>query len=348
MISVKVVLAGFGNVGRSLIKLLLDKYDILQKRYGIKFDILAIGDSSGFVYKVDTSFTRSELEKLLQVPRGGLAKCGLGLVTHDIRKVLDETIPDFLVDLTPANYETGEPGLTYQVEALKRGIGVVTANKAPLVLSFRKLMNLAERRNVPYGYRATVFGGVPIVDMLRHLAAHEVKKVEGILNATTNFILTKIFVENYTLAQAIEEARRIGVMEANPALDLEGIDAAAKITIIANTLGIDLTLNEVKRRGISNLPEEYIEDVKKRGKCLKLLAILDVEKKEASVEPVELDRSDDLAQVNYLLNAVRVETDYNKIFLKGVGGGPFETAINVLSELVELACRWLGTLRKIH
>ncbi len=343
MINVKVAIAGFGNVGRGLVKLLLDKGDMLEKHHDVRIEIVALGDSSGFVYRTDRPFTREELSKMLQLPRGSLAKSDMGHVTHDVCKVLDYTIPDFLVDLTPANYETGEPGLTYQLEALRRGVGVVTANKAPLVLKFKELISLAKRRRIPYGYRATVFGGVPIVDVLRHLAAHSIRKVEGILNATTNYILTRVFFDNYTLRDAIEEARRIGVMEANPALDLEGIDAAAKITIIANTLGLEITLHDVERVGITTLTEEQIQDLKRRGKCMKLLAILDVERKKAKVVPVELDMSDDLAQVKYLLNAVRIETDYNNILIKGVGGGPLETAVNVLSELVELAQRWLGS-----
>jgi len=340
--NVRIVIAGFGNVGRGLVKLLLDKDELIERQHGLKIEVVGVGDSSGFVYRTDRPFTRDELSKMLQLPRGGLAKSGMGHVTHDICKVLDYTIPDFLIDLTPANYETGEPGLTYQLEALRRGIGVITANKAPLVLRFRELTGLAKRRRVPYGYRATVFGGVPIIDVLKHLAAHSIKKVEGILNATTNYILTRVFFDNYTLNDAIEEARKIGVMEANPALDLEGIDAAAKITIIANTLGLDIAFQDVERVGITALTEDYIQELRRNKKCVKLLAVLDVEKKKAKVAPIELDISDDLAQVKYLLNAVRIETDYNNILIKGVGGGPLETAVNVLSELIELAQRWLS------
>jgi len=334
----RVALAGFGNVGRSFVKLILEKDSMIRERYGLGITVVAVADSSGFVINPE-GFSNSDLEKMLQVPRGGLARSCIGEVRHDIVDVLDETVPDFLVDVTPANYENGEPGLSYITAALKRGISVVTANKAPLVLKFTYLTSLARSRGAVLGYRATVFGGVPVIDILRHLAAHKIVKIEGIVNATTNYILSRVFYDGLSLSQAIDEARRIGVMEANPALDLEGIDAAAKITILANTIGIPITLRDVERIGITSLSEEDIEKLRREGKIVKLIAELDVENRKARVRPVPLDPSDDLAQVKYLLNAVRIVTDLNNIVIKGVGGGPAETAVNVLSELIELASR---------
>lgn len=334
----RVVLAGFGNVGRSFVKLILEKDSMIRERYGLDIVIVGVADSSGFVINPE-GFTNNDLEKMLNVPRGGLARSCIGEVRHDVEDVLDETVPDFLVDVTPANYENGEPGLSYITAALKRGVNVVTANKAPLVLKFTYLISLARSRGAVLGYRATVFGGVPIIDVLRHLAAHKILKIEGIVNATTNYILSRVFYDGLSLSQAIDEARRIGVMEANPALDLEGIDAAAKITILANTIGIPITLRDVERIGITSLSEEEIEKLRREGKIVKLIAELDVENKRARVRPVPLDPSDDLAQVKYLLNAVRIVTDLNNIVIKGVGGGPAETAVNVLSELIELASR---------
>jgi len=334
----RIVIAGFGNVGRSLVKLILEREGIIRDRYGIDIVIVGIADSSGFVIDPE-GFGRETLTRLLEAPRGGLARTCIGMVRHDVVDVIDETVPDFLLDLTPANYDTGEPGLTYIVNAIRRGVNVVTANKAPLVLKYDYLMSLSRSRNVKFGYRATVFGGVPVIDVLRHLSAHRILKVEGIVNATTNYILSRVFYDGLSLSQAIDEARRIGVMEANPALDLEGIDAAAKIAIIANTLGISMTLKDVERIGITSLSEEEIDRLRKEGKVVKLIAELDVEKRRASVRPVPLDSSDDLAQVKYLLNAVRIVSDLNNIVIKGVGGGPAETAVNVLSELIELACQ---------
>ncbi len=340
-IGCNVVVAGFGNVGRSFIRLLLERSAYIEQKYNMKIKVMSVGDSSGFVYKRE-GFEKSELAKLLQVPRGGLAKHGIGFVSRDISEVLEETLPDFLIELTPANYETGEPGLSYIIRALSRGISVVTANKAPLVLRFNELIRLAKRKRVRLGFRATVFGGVPVIDTVKHLAAHYIKRIQGILNATTNYILSKVFYDGYSLEQAIDEARRIGVMEANPALDLEGIDAAAKAVILANIAGLAVSLRDVKRRGILSITCEEIEQCRKEGKVIKLIAEIDFEKKEVIVEPRKIAATDDLAQVKYLLNAVRIETDLNTIFIKGIGGGPNETAINVLSELIELALDILG------
>ncbi len=338
--NVRVVVVGFGNVGRSLVKLILEKHDYIVNRYGIEISIVSIADSSGFAYKYE-SFSKSEIERFLNSPRSSVAKLGIGFTSHDISKVLDETLPDFLIELTPANYETGEPGLTNILTALKRGVNVVTANKAPLVLKFSYIMNIARSRRALIGYRATVFGGVPVIDILRHLAAHKIKKIEGILNATTNYILSRVFYDGLKLQEAIEEARKIGVMEANPALDLEGIDAAAKLVILANTIGIDVSLDDVKREGITEISEDHIKKCREQNKVIKLLARLEVDSRILEVRPVELDISEDLAQVKYLLNAIKITTDLNDILIKGIGGGPSETAVNVLSELIELSTSWL-------
>jgi len=331
-----VIVAGFGNVGRSFVKLVLERSEHIRSNFGLDVKIVSIGDSSGFVYKPE-GFSRDELERLLHVPRGGVSKSGIGKCTSSIDVVLEESLPDFLVELTPANYETGEPGLTYIVKALSRGVSVVTANKAPLVLKFHDLLSLARRRHAALGFRATVFGGVPIIDLIRHLAAHRIRRIQGILNATTNYILSRVFYDGYTLEQAIEEAKKIGVMEANPALDLEGIDAAAKAVILANVAGLRATLSDVYRRGITAISMNDLERCRKEGKVIKLIAEVDLENRKIVVEPRELPLTDDLAQVKYLLNAVKIETDLNTIFVKGIGGGPAETAVNVLSELIELA-----------
>ncbi len=336
MRQVRALVVGFGSVGRSLVRLLVERHDILVRKLGLDIKVVGIGDSSGFAISKDF-LSRDDLLKLLECPRGHVVKCGVGGACTDYHEAIHEIDPDVVVEMTPANYETGEPGLTYIRIAIEHGINVVTSNKAPLVLRFDELMSAARRKGVRIGYRGTVMAGVPVIDVLRKLVGQDVRSVKGILNATTNYILTKVFRDGLSVRDAFEEARRLGIMEKDPRLDLEGVDAAAKIVIIANSIGLSMRLNDVRRRGIGGLSQEEVERVRGEGKVLKLIAELDVERRTASVEPRALDLRHDLASVDYTLNAVLIETDTNSILIKGKGGGGMETASNVLSDMIEVS-----------
>ena len=335
MINLRLIVAGFGNVGRNFIKLLCERHSYISNKYGVSITVCSVGDSGGFVYKPD-GFDWSEIDRFLQCPRGQITKLGIGFITKNIKDVFEIIQPDVLVELTPANYETGEPGLTYTITALRFGIHVITANKAPLVLKFKELHEIAYKRKVGLKYRGTVFGGVPVLDFIQKLDGQIIKRIEGILNATTNYILTRVFKDGLDIHDAIEEAKKIGIMEANPALDLEGIDAAAKLVIIANVLGLNLTLDKIIRKGITELTSEEVNKLRKQEKIVKLIAELIPEQNIAKVEPKILNKDHDLAKIDYTLNALRIETDSNTILIKGKGGGGIETASNVLSDLIDL------------
>ncbi|MEM1519622.1 MAG: homoserine dehydrogenase, partial [Pyrobaculum sp.] len=252
-----------------------------------------------------------EVKTLLKQPRGAVAESGVG------RRLEVEEALDFcqvVVDVSPPNYIDGEPALSLYKKALARGLSVVTANKAPLALKFSELANKR------LYYKATVMAGTPLVDLLKGLAPQVVTHVRGILNGSTNYVMTRVYKDGVPFDRAVEEAKELGILEPDPRLDLEGLDPAAKLVIIANTLGVSIALGDVVRRPLEP-----------RGPVTRYVASLDVSRKAAVVEPVALPPDDPL-HVDYTMNAVEISTDVNKILVKGKGAGRLETAYVLLND----------------
>ena len=299
-----ILLFGFGGVGRTYAEL-------LYERTGLR--LCAVFDSGGGVAKKD-GFASDEVRQLLKTSRGAVAKSGVGRAA-----TLDEALDicQVVVDVSPPNYETAEPALSLYRWALSRGLAVVTANKAPLALAFREL---AHRRLY---YKATVMAGTPLVDLLMGLPPQKVLRVRGILNGSTNYVMTRVYKDGVPFEKAVEEARELGILEPDPRLDLEGLDPAAKLVIIANTLGAPLTLRDAVRRPLAPL-----------GPVTRYLATLDLETGRASVEPARLAQ-DDHIHVDYTMNAVEIVTEVNNILVKGKGAGRRETALVLLNDTLK-------------
>jgi homoserine dehydrogenase len=299
-----ILLFGFGGVGRTYAELLYERTELR---------LCAVFDSGGGVAKKD-GFASDEVRQLLKTPRGAAARSGVGrAATPD--EALD--ICQVVVDVSPPNYETAEPALLLYRRALSRGLAVVTANKAPLALAFREL---AHKRLY---YKATVMAGTPLVDLLMGLPPQKALRVRGILNGSTNYIMTRVYKDGVPFEKAVEEARGLGILEPDPRLDLEGLDPAAKLVIIANTLGVPLALRDVARRPLAPL-----------GPVTRYVATLDLETGRASVEPARLDR-DDHIHVDYTMNAAEITTDVNTILIKGKGAGRKETAYVLLNDTLK-------------
>ncbi|MFN3805010.1 MAG: homoserine dehydrogenase [Pyrobaculum sp.] len=293
-----ILLFGFGGVGRTYAQLLYQKT-------GLR--LCGVFDSKGGVVKKD-GFNHDEVKRLLETPRGGVSAAGVGRLAH-----IDEALEycQVVVDVSPPNYRDGEPSASLYKKALAKGLIVVTANKAPLALYFQQ-----------YGgrvyYKATVMAGTPLIDLLKGLYPQEVKSVRGILNGSTNYILTRVYKDGVAYEKALEEARERGILEPDPALDLEGVDPAAKLVIIANTLGMSLTLGRVERQPLTPL-----------GPITRYIAAL--EGGRAYVQPVRLPPDDSL-HVDYTMNAVEIATEVNTIIVKGKGAGRLETAYVLLND----------------
>jgi len=334
---VRIVVVGFGSVGRAFARIVALKKRAIESRYGVTLNVVGIADSKGMALKSD-GFSEYELLKLSEVPRSGVNM--FSPYAHnfvDLGYMYDHVQPDIHVELTPSSYVDGEPGLSNILFALNRRTHVVTANKAPLVLRYGELMDIAKKNSVQIRFRSTVMGGTPLIDTVMSLRSEDVERIEGILNATTNFILSEMHDKLIDFDEALKRAQVLGIAEADPSLDIEGVDAAAKLVILSHVIGRNIGLNDVRREPLSKIRLRDVVEAIKEGFVIKYMVHLDVQRGDAWVRIVRIPRSDAFAQINGTLNAVRIRTDTGEILFVGKGGGGIETAHSVLDDVIAIA-----------
>lgn len=332
----KVALAGFGSVGRGLVELLNENCGRLEQRLGFRARVCLIASRTrGTVVAPDGLCLAGVLRTFAETGRLG----------DDAREpfsdLLERSGAEILVEATPTNLVDGEPGLSHIRCALLRGLHVVTSNKAPIALAYEDLMHLAEKRGVRLLFEGTVQGGTPLLAMAREgLAGCVVEGIQGILNASTNYVLTEM-EKGGSYEEACAGARAAGVLEADPTLDVEGWDAAVKLVILARVLfGADMRVEDVEREGITRVTPEAIRDARARGERIKLLAELKRTDGglRASVRPASLPLSNPIAALDGTENIVTLFADpLGPVTLRGSGGGGRETAQGILSDLLSIA-----------
>lgn len=223
-------LLGFGGVGKSFIKLLVDKNYALKKQ-GININVVAILNSKGGVY----SSEGIDLQEVCSL--NDLSEHSLWNKDLDYREVLNSSCVDLMVELTHTNKETGEPGLSHIRYALDNRINVVTGNKGPILLAYSDLKERALKSGVSMGLGCTTGGALPSLNSgLIELAGSKILSIEGILNGTSNFILDEMESKSISFNEALELAKDLGIAESDPSLDIEGWDTAIKMTIMANVI----------------------------------------------------------------------------------------------------------------
>ncbi len=332
----KIGLIGFGNVGQGFIRILAMKKSILEKKYGFKYKVIAIADPiKGNAYS-ENGLDLKMIIKLLD--EKGDIKDIQGYKDFDSIMLAKDKNVDVIIEVTPTNIKNGEPGLTHIRSALENGKHVVTSNKGPIALAYNELRKLAEKRNVYLRFEGTVMSGTPALSLAREsLAGCDIIEVEGILNGTTNFILTKM-EEGVSYEDALAEAQKLGYAETDPTADVEGWDAAVKTVVIANTLmGGNVSIKDINREGITRITLEDIEDAKKKNMKIKLVAHAYKENNliKASVKPTRLPLSHPLSNIVGVLNAITFTTDnLGKITLIGPGAGRVETGQALLSDIL--------------
>ena len=284
-----VILLGFGSVGRHLVKLLLKDNGKLPP-----VRLIGISDSSGGVHHKDGL----PLQSLLKCKEEGNALNSYESMDSSITHFSSSTLLcssvscDILMDATPVNLENGGESMSCIRKALSNGTNIVLANKAPLVLAYQDLMMLASLEPVSQVlFSATVCGGLPVVNVgRRDLFCARIRSVQGIFNSTSNFILSQMEKGN-SRKEALQIAMERGIAEADPTLDVEGIDTANKLTIIANSvLGYSVTLSDVAVEGISNVTTLDMEEAKRDGKVIRLVASATLLEPEEDVELVPIPR----------------------------------------------------------
>ena len=253
MSNMRVILVGFGFLGRELVETISRKWDLL-KRINREFKLVGVSDVDGYAHD-DAGLDLqklSSIQKISEYPDFSKEKSSIELI--------EKSKADIMVEATSTNIKDGEPGLTHIKSALSKGISVVTSNKGPLVLAFRELMSMAKRNDCELKYEATVAGAIPVFSLVNEcLQGDKILKISGILNGTTNYILSKMCLEEMSFELALKEAQERGIAERNPTYDIEGIDAACKVVILANALmKRNVRFEDVERVGAARITPEAI------------------------------------------------------------------------------------------
>jgi len=336
---------GFGTVGQGLAEILLEKRALLKQHYGFDYSVVAISDTlKGSVYKEEGL----ELEKIMAlVKESGKIDAypmhsirGTGIKGWDSIKTIRDTNADIIIEVTYTDIKTGEPAITHIKTALSNKKHVVTTNKGPIALAYKELSNLAKENGVFLRFEGTVLSGTPSLNVgLEALAGIHIKEVKGILNGTTNYILTEM-EKGRSYDEALKEAQTLGYAEAKPDADVEGWDALAKIIIIANVLmGADIKVVDVERKGITKLTLNDIEEAKRENKRWKLIARAwrDNTKIRAKVTPEKVSKDDFLASVSGVTNALTFITDdLGELTIVGPGAGRRETGFALLTDILNI------------
>jgi homoserine dehydrogenase len=328
--SVRLVLAGFGVVGQSFAELLALKEKELSARYGLVPRIVAIIDSSGSV----SDERGLDPRRVLRSKRRG-RRLGAVLLPSSTSDVIARTEADVVVETTPTDFKTGEPGLAHMRAAFISKKSVITCNKGPLGIAFHAMRELARHNGVQFRYSGAVGGGTPILDFGRTCSVgDEITKVTGILNGTCNFVLTKMEQEGLGFAEALALAQGEGYAETDPSLDINGYDSAVKLAIIANHLNLSReTVRDVKVSGIEHISPGEVARAASKGGAIRLIATAE---KGLSVEAQVIPRDDPLC-VRGPYNAVKFHCRYSgpKVIVGKGAGGP-ETASSLLRDLIEI------------
>ena len=328
----RIILCGFGVVGQSLAKLLQSRSEDLYARYGLKPRIVGVFDSKGSA--VDTSGI--DVTKLLETKRQNNTVKNYSKSKNSLSGVdlINELEAEVLIETTASNYKDAEPGMTHITSAMKRGMHVISVNKGPLALAFPSLQELATYNQVLFRFSGTVGGGTPILDYAKNsLRGERITSFDGILNGTTNYILTNM-ADGMTFDAALKDAKKKGYVEADESLDLDGLDAAAKLVILANwIMGMKVTLPDINRTGIRKVTTKNIKDAAKNNTAIKLIASCN---NELVVAPKQVPVDDPLC-VNGTLNAIAFTSEHSGTqTIIGRGAGGIETASSILRDLIDI------------
>jgi len=340
----KIGLIGCGTVGQGFLEILVKKREYLKEKLDFKVKIVAINDKLKGSLLIPGGI---EVEKILQLLEQGkkieeyLEGESDEAQQMDPLEMIEKSDADIIAELTYTDIKTAEPATSYIKKALQTGKHVVTSNKGPAALYYRELKKLAQENNLIFGIEGTVMSGTPVFSLFENgLVGNNIKEIKGILNGTTNFILSKMEIENMDYEDALGLAQKLGYAEADPTADVEGYDALAKIVILSNVfLEGNIKPSDAKREGITSLSKQEILTAKQEGYRYKLIASTKKEKGQiqASVSPQKLPLSDPLAGVMGADNALTFDLDLlRKVTIQGPGAGKTETGYSILTDMLTI------------
>jgi homoserine dehydrogenase len=318
MRKINVGIIGFGTIGSGVCKILQENRDIISKRLGANIEVVRIADLD------------------ITTDRG--VKVDPELLTKDAQEVLKNSKVDIVVELI-GGYE---PAKSLMLQAINEGKHVVTANKALLAKYGNEIFPVVEDQQLSLGFEAAVGGAIPIIRAIREsFVANQIISIEGIVNGTANYILSKMSDENCSFELALKEAQDKGFAEADPTFDIEGIDSGHKIAILSQlAYGTPIKFDDITVQGISEISLDDIKFARDFGYRIKLLAIskFDGHFVDIRVHPAMIPQNNPMANVNGVLNAVRVCDDLmEENILIGHGAGALPTGSAVVADIIEIA-----------
>lgn len=316
MINVGII--GFGTVGSGAAKILFSGREALSKKTGVDINIKKIAD--------------------LDIKKDRGLKLPDNVLINDAEKILNDPEIDIVVELVGGI----KPAKDFILKAIKNKKHVVTANKALLAKEGNEIFAEAEKHGVEIGFEASVAGGIPIIKIIREgLIANEILAIYGIINGTSNYILTKMTDEGCEFSDALKEAQRLGYAETDPTFDIEGIDSAHKLAILATlAYGIPLSLDRIYTEGITKITAQDIEFARELGYKIKLLAIAKSSDKkvELRVHPTMLPKDYFISKVDGVFNAIYVQGNaVGDALYYGRGAGDMPTGSAVVSDIIDIA-----------
>lgn len=336
MRTVQLIVCGWGPVGRAFIRLLIDKSVELRTKYDLQFKLRAILRSRQALLPETPDLSLVPDQDLLirvEKPSAWTKKPGLD-------SLLNQEPRGTWVEVTPSNIESGEPGLTHVRQALTCGWHVATANKGPLLICFEELQDLARQKKLQLKFSAATAAALPALDVgLVSLAGANVLKIEGILNGTSNYILTKM-AEGLPYERALAEAQAKGIAERDPRYDVEGWDTAVKLALLSfPVLGVRISLKEFALTGINHLSVKEINEASRAGQKIKLLGRIwrEGDRIKAQVKPERLDPGHPLYFVDGTNKGISFFTDTMGIItLSGGQSDPRAAAAALLKDIINI------------
>jgi len=326
---IQIGLIGLGTVGTGMVRILQEKAKLLEERLGLSIVLKRIAD-------LDVTSDRG-------------VRVNPEILTQNAADVLEDPEIAIVVELIGGI----EPARTFILQAINRGKHIVTANKALLAEHGSEIFRAADENGVDIGFEASVGGGIPIIRALKEgLVANKIQVIFGILNGTSNYILGEMTHRGLPFQEVLKKAQELGYAEANPILDIEGLDTAHKLSILLSlAYGIRVQMTDIYTEGISRIAPMDIEHAKELGYRVKLLAIAKAQGGvvEARVHPTLLPAEHLLSTVNGPFNAIFVKGDaVGSTLFYGAGAGMMPTGSAVVSDLVDL-CRniRLGVSRRV-
>ena len=332
------IISGYGNVAKELVKLLSEKEEMLKNTYDLEIKVCGIVGSKGMIAQDEGI----QLEALLRYGNGSAALLQYAKAFR-IPFQQAEIKGDILVECSPTNILNGEPGKTYILEALSQGMDVIAVSKGALVTSFEEVMRAAEQHGAKLKYSGATAAALPTTDIGEYsLAGSTIMSIEGILNGTSNYILTSMVENRLSFEQALENAQQKGIAEANADMDVKGFDSACKILLLANRfLGTKLNLRDIDISGIDEISMEHLSAAQEEGKKLKLIAQATHHEGKAivQVKPIRLSKEHPLFHVDGTNKGIVFETkEMGAICVTGGASHPRAAAAAALKDLINAVC----------